>query len=103
MCKQTSSAIAILLGLTAAAAAQTPTVQAASAPTCAAPRIADQVDLKPVSGSDLMTVPVEINAAPRQFLLDVSRTADQVSQAPTDELHLPQTTQANGISAMTDN
>jgi hypothetical protein len=65
-------------------------VAAARANTCALPQVADTAELKPVAGSDLMTVPVEINGKPRQFLLDVSTNPTEVSQATVAELGLPE-------------
>ena len=83
MVKQTSAALVALLGLSATAAAQTAAVQ-----TCALPAIADSVALNPVPGSDLVTVPVEVNGKPKQFLLNIGTNASEVSQAMVDELHL---------------
>ena len=82
MLKQTLSPFLLLFGLTSAATAQ-------SQP-CAAPRVAGNVvDLKQVTGTNLMTVPVEINGTPKQFLLDISTSPDQVAQTTVDDLHLP--------------
>ena len=47
------------------------------------------MDLKQVPGTSLMTVPVEINGAPKQFLLDISNNPDQVAQTTVADLHLP--------------
>ena len=63
---------------------------AARSSSCTLPSVADAVELKQVAGSDLMTVPVEINGKPRQFLLDVSTNPTEVSQATVSELSLPQ-------------
>jgi predicted aspartyl protease len=92
MSKKLFAAFAMLLGFNAAAAAQ----------TCSPPTVADSVALNPVSGSNLMTVPVAINGTPRLFLLQVGRTPDQVSEATMAELHLPQTTQTTGSSGLAD-
>ena len=86
MFKQTVSTFAILLGLPGAAAAQT--AAAPAAPICAMPEEAVQVDLKPVPGSDLMTVPVEINGTTKQFLLALSNDPTAISQAAVNDLHL---------------
>ena len=56
------------------------------------PSIADQADLKQVPGSNLVTVPVAINGAPKQFLLDIGTHPTRVSQAAVAELGLPETT-----------
>ena len=91
-----------LLGLSSAAAAQTDAPQpTAPQEKCATPALADTAELKPVAGSNLMTVPVAINGTQRQFLLDVSRTPDQVSEATTADLHLPQTTETTSFNPMT--
>ena len=54
-----------------AAGAQAAMAQALAARTCELPKIVDSVALEPVSGSDLMTVPVAVNGSPRKFLLDL--------------------------------
>jgi hypothetical protein len=83
------AAFAILLGLGTAAAAQTPLAQTATAQAkCALPAVADSVELKDVPGSDLVTVPVEINGKPKQFLLAIGTNASAVSEATVKELHL---------------
>ena len=71
----------------ASAAAQIATAQGR---TCALPVVADKVDLRKVPGSDLMTAPVEINGARKQFLLDFGADPTEVSQPAVAELHLPQ-------------
>jgi hypothetical protein len=103
------SAFIALSGLSATAAAQpvtppAPSVadQALAARTCEQPKIADTAPLEPVSGSNLMTVPVAINGQPRQFLLEIGRTADQVSEATMAALHLPQTNKTTGLSGFAD-
>jgi len=82
MCNKIFAAIVALLGLSRAASAQ----------TCSLPLLAASADLKPVPGNDLMTVPVEVNGTPKQFLLDVGTDPTEVSQAAVAELGLPQTT-----------
>lgn len=106
MHKHLFAAFTTLLGLNTAAAAQDaaqpPESPAAPQAKCATPALADKADLEPVSGSNLMTVPVEINGTPRLFLLEIGRTPDQVSEATMGELHLPQTTQTTGSSGLAD-
>src|ERR1700754_1080140 len=63
-----------------------------AAETCALPQLADTADLKPVAGSDLMTVPVEINGKPKQFLLAVGPNPMEISQATVADLSLPEVT-----------
>jgi Aspartyl protease len=53
--------------------------------------VAATVELDPVPGSNLMTVPVEINGSPKLFLLDISRNPDQISEAAVGDLKLPRT------------
>lgn len=86
MVRLTFAALVALLGWSATAAAQT-NAAAAAAP-CSLPSVADSVALNPVPGSDLVTVPVEINGKPKQFLLDIGTNASEVSQAMVTELHL---------------
>ena len=94
MSKEIFGAFAALLALNGAAAAQPTTEQAtteqvtAAQPSCALPAVADSVALNDVPGSDLVTVPVEINGKPKQFLLDIGTNASEVTQAAVDELHL---------------
>src|SRR6185437_15055820 len=95
------AAFTALLGLNTAAAAQDAAPPAAQ-DKCPRPALADKVDLAAVAGSNLMTVPVEINGASKLFLLEVGRTPDQVSDATMDALHLPQTTQTTGSDGMAD-
>jgi len=80
MCKKIVAALIALLGLNGAAAAE----------TCTLPTLADSVDLKPVPGSDLMTVPVEVNGTPKQFLLKIGTNPTEVSQAAVTQLGLPE-------------
>jgi predicted aspartyl protease len=86
MHKQISAVTVALLGLTAAAAAQTDAP--AVAQTCALSSVVDTVELKDVPGSDLVMVPVEINGKPKQFLLDIGTNASAVSETTVSELHL---------------
>ena len=54
------------------------------------PAVADSVELKQLPGSDLMTVPVEINDKSKQFLLDIGTNPTEVSEAAAAELALPE-------------
>jgi Aspartyl protease len=93
MFKQIFAAFVAILALNAAAAAQTTEAQTAAAKAiCVLPAVADSVELKDVPGSDLVTVPVEINGKPKQFLLDIGSNASKVSRATVDELHLTSST-----------
>ena len=76
------AAIVALLGLSGTASAQ----------TCALPLLAASADLKPLPDSDLMTVLVEVNGTPKQFLLDVGTNPTEISQAAVTQLGLPQAT-----------
>jgi hypothetical protein len=100
MHKSVFSAFIALLGSNVAAVAQdaTPPAQA----SCDRPALADTAELVPVAGSNLMTVPVAINGTPRQFLLDIGRIPDQVSDATVSQLHLPRTNQITGSSGFAD-
>src|SRR5262244_1306226 len=80
MFKQTFAAFILTLGPSAAFAAE----------NCALPQVADTADLKPVAGSDLMTVPVEINGKPKLFLLNLGTGPTSVSQAAAADLGLPE-------------
>jgi len=62
----------------------------AQAATCSLPQLADSVDLKPIAGTDLMTVPVQINGAPKEFLLDIGTNPTEISQAAVTDLGLPE-------------
>ena len=90
MFKQTLAAIITWVGLNSAAAAQATAPQTAPR-TCTLPKIADEVALKQIPATDLMTVPVEINGATKQFLLDLGTKASTVSQAAVTGLSLPET------------
>jgi hypothetical protein len=85
MSKAIFAAFIAVLGLDGAASA---------AETCPLPSVADTVALNPVPGSDLMTVPVEINGKPKQFLLNLSTNRTEVSQAAVAELGLPESAKA---------
>jgi predicted aspartyl protease len=76
------AAIVALLGLSGTA----------SAATCTLPLLAASADLKPLPGNDLMTVSVEVNGTPKQFLLDVGTNPTEISQAAVTQLGLPQAT-----------
>jgi hypothetical protein len=80
----------MLKPLVAGIAAALCLVAVAQAQTCKLPDIAGVVPMQPVPASDLMTVPVGINGAPRKFLLDVSMEPTQISQATVTELHIPE-------------
>ena len=67
---------------------------AAAAASCTLPDIADKVDLKQLHGSNLVTVPVAINGAPKQFLLDIGTRPTRISQAAVTQLGLPEATRA---------
>jgi hypothetical protein len=69
----------ILIGLNVAASAQ----------TCPLPAIAASADLKEIPGSNLMTVPIEINGKPKDFLLDIGTDPMEISEAAVTELELP--------------
>jgi hypothetical protein len=94
MYKEICGAFVALLTLNGTVEAQTVAAQATatqvagSQATCALPAVADTVDLKAVPGSDLVTVPVEINGKPKQFLLVVNTNVSEVSRAAADELKL---------------
>jgi hypothetical protein len=57
-------------------------------PACALPAVAVSAELNQIPNSTLVTVPVEINGKPKQFLLAVSANASEVSQATVKELSL---------------
>ena len=96
MFKQTFVALIAILGSTRAAAAQSDGAAAAAPETCARSAQADTADMSPVAGSNLMTVPVAINGTQRLFLLEIGKSADQVSEATVAELHLPRTNLVTG-------
>jgi len=100
MFKQTLAVFIAVSGSSGLAMAQT-TEPAAPQPKCAAPALADMVDLDPVMGSNLMTVPVAINGSSRKFLLHVGRTPDEVSDATASDLHLPQAARITDSGGLT--
>jgi hypothetical protein len=57
-------------------------------PACALPDVAVSAELNQIPGSNLVTVPVEIDGKPKQFLLDIGTDASEVSQATVNELKL---------------
>lgn len=64
---------------------------APSPPTCTLPKIVDTAPLNPISGTDLMTVPVAINGTTKQFLLDLAiKKPTEVSEATMAKLGLPE-------------
>jgi len=88
MFKHAFAALVALTGLSTAAAAQAPAPT--SPPSCPTPKVAgEKVDLKEVPGTNLVTVPVQINGAPKQFLLDIGANPDEVAQTTVADLHLP--------------
>jgi len=86
--KRLSSFIAAM-AITGSAAAQTPAAPPPSAEAaCALPDVAVTTELDPIQGSNLVTVPVEINGKPKNFLLSVGTNASTVSPATVSELKL---------------
>ena len=69
----------VLIGLNAAAAAQ----------TCPLPSLAASARLQSIPGSDLMTVPVGLNGTTKNLLLDVGSNSTEISPAVVAELSLP--------------
>jgi beta-lactamase regulating signal transducer with metallopeptidase domain len=67
-------------------------------PTCAVPVITLSVPLKRIPGSDLRTVPVAINAASKQFLLDIGTRPTEISQAAATDLQLPDASRLSSSS-----
>src|SRR5665213_2323464 len=90
MFKQMLVTIIALSGVNEAAAQTMATPQ-----SCPMPSIVDKADLKPVPGSDLMTVPVEINGKSKQFLLDIGTGPTEVSEVTVKELALPGANQSS--------
>ncbi len=90
MARHIFAAFFALIAWNGAAAAQTATPQAvpADAPACTLPAIAVSAALNPIAGSDLVTVPVEINGKAKQFLLAVSANPSSVSSATVSDLKL---------------
>lgn len=68
--------------------------------SCALPSLAGKISLEHVPGSDLMTVPVEINGAPKQFLLDFDTGPTEISEPAVAELHLPQAEKTAAFNAI---
>ena len=60
--------------------------------TCALPAIVDSANLGEVPATNLRTVPVVINGAEKQFLLDIGTNPSEISQAAANALHLPSAT-----------
>ena len=89
MLKQTLAALAAYSGLIIPATAQT------AAAACTAPTIADTVDLRPVAGTDQVTVPVQINGTEKQFLLDIGTDHTEISATAARDLKLPGANQSN--------
>lgn len=83
MVKQALAASAALLALNSPVAAQ-------PARTCALPSLVDSAPLQQLPGSNLMTVPVQINGQPKQFLLDIGTSPTGISQAAVTQLGLPE-------------
>lgn len=105
MVRQTLAAFVALLGSSLVAAAQNAPAetQPGQAPACPPPKIAGEaMTLQPVAGSDLVTVPVQINGTPRQLLLDIDTNPDQVSAPTVADLHLPSVDQSSASNAMAD-
>lgn len=84
MFKQGIAAFATLLGSAGAAQAQQ---------SCTMPSVVDSVALNPVPGSDQMTVPIAINGAQRQFLLDIGTDHSEISAVAA--AGLPSANQSN--------
>ena len=85
MLRQTLAASATLLALNGAVSAQTPPTR-----TCALPSLVDSAPLQQLAGTNLMTVPVQINGQPKQFLLDIGTSPTEVAQAAVAQLGLPE-------------
>ena len=81
-------------------ASAAPQIATAQARTCALPTVADKVDLRKLPGSDLMTVPVEINGTQKQFLLDFDGDPTEISEPMAAELHLPNIDRSAAAKAM---
>lgn len=99
MRKEIFGAFAALLAASGTAEAQTPAPPA----TCALPSVVASSDLKDVAGSNLLTVPVEINGKPQQFLLAVGTNPTEISAAAVGALGLtgPQATEVFQSAAAT--
>ena len=79
MFKRMLAGFGVLIGLNAAASAQ----------TCPLPSVAASAQLQPIPGSDLMTVPVGLNGTTKNLLLDVGSNSTEISPAVVAELSLP--------------
>jgi len=96
------SAIAAFIALSGLGVqtAQAQTAASAPGPVCTAPSIVDTVDLKPVDGTDQVTVPVQINGSEKQFLLDIGTDHSEVSQVLVGALKLPGANRSNDFLAL---
>jgi hypothetical protein len=79
MFKETFVAFIALVGLNSVAAAE----------TCTLPSVVDSASLEQLPGTNLMTVPVQINGSPKHFLLDIGKDQTEVAQAAVTQLGLP--------------
>lgn len=98
MFKQAFGVVITLSGMNMAAVAE-----AADAPqaACAPPKIAGKpMALTELPGTNLVTVPVEIDGAPKQFLLDIGTEPDRVAETTVAALHLPEVDQSTASNAM---
>jgi hypothetical protein len=75
-----------------------PAARMTKALTCAAPVITLSVPLEQLAGSNLRTVPVTINAAPKQFLLDIGTKPTEISEAAAADLRLPDAGRSSGAA-----
>ena len=90
MHKTLSGALAALLafGGTSQAQTQAPSQASSAEANCPLPAVAASANLDPVPGSNLVTVPVQINGKPKNFLLSVSADPTRVSQALVSDMKL---------------
>ena len=88
MYKKGLSAFIAVMAMQGTAMAQTNAAEATPPSTCTLPEVAVTAELDPVQGSNLVTVPVEINGKPKNFLLSVGTSASTVSPATVSELKL---------------
>ncbi len=111
MLKQTLAALIAVLGLSGCAAQPAKEVQTLPPPapptpaqaaqiaarTCGLPLIADTAPLRPLPGTDLMTVPIAIDGNRAQFLLDIGMNKQTaVSPELMAKLGLPVTGRISG-------
>ena len=89
MFRQAFAAVVAASALCGGAAAQSTATDAAPPRTCDLPKIAATVALQSITSSDLMTVPIAINGAPKRFLLDIGMNPTEISQQAVTDLHLP--------------